>query len=268
MVRNVIAGMVLVLVTACSHRGPEPSTESAAPRNDPPHVVTRVEPRPGTLSVPDGLRLPSVPSVKAAPSWTDRLATMTADERKQLESLNAKYYGMLEFDSAEEQKALVAAGVPMPEEWLAASRLSDAELARLANARSAKGSLFFADRQLDRFVEAKQRLEGTGVDSDFDSAVINSRAQSMVFASQALAITRSPFAAYLYGRIGERTFGEQEYTAAAIAVAMALGDDRARGLARQFEEQRKWGHAPPLSYQGTSAIESMMWREVHRYRPL
>ena len=56
--------------------------------------------------------------------------------------------------------------------------------------------------------------------------------------------------------------------AAGIAVAWALGDERAQDLAQAFQERRQWHKAPPLEFGSVAAIESMMWRDVHRYRPL
>ena len=156
----------------------------------------------------------------------------------------------------------------MPEEWLAAAAMSDDELARLAKAKSAKGSMFYANRELDRFLEAQQRLEGKGIDVALHPDVMNSKAEAFVYASQALAITRSPFAAYLYGAVGARMYNEAEYIPASISVARALGDERAGPLAHQFLEARKISGAPPLNVESIMIIETMMWREVHRYRPL
>src|SRR3546814_11049590 len=126
--------------------------------------------------------------------------------------------------------------------------MSDEELASLADARSPKASLFFADRQLDKFMDAQQRLEGSGIDPDFHSDVINSRAQALVYAGQALALTRSPFAAYLYGRLSEKLFGGPEYPAAAISVAGALGGDRARVHAHALGEASNRPHTPPPTF--------------------
>ena len=267
MVRRLLALAMFVALAGCQADPPPAGKPSKA--NEPAAKAVRPVPaREGELKLPDGMRLPSVQYVEAAQSWNDRLATLTTSERAHLESLNFRYYGTLEFNSPEEQRKLLAAGVPMPEEWLAASRMSDEELASLADARSPKASLFFADRQLDKFIDAQQRLEGSGIDPDFHSDVINSRAQALVYAGQALALTRSPFAAYLYGSLSEKLYGGQEYTAAAISVAGALGDERARVYAHELVEQRRLHQAPPLNFESIATIEKTMWRYVHRYRPL
>lgn len=266
MVRKLLAVIALASVVAC-HSDKQSTTQAELPRPTVSSVKPEVH-RSGELALPDRMRLPSVRYVKAARSWNDRLATLTSSERSRLESLNARYYGLLEFDSAEEQKAMIDAGVPMPEEWLAASSMSDEELATLANARSPKGSMLFADRQLDRFVEAKQRLAEAGIETDFDSDVINSRAQALVYAGQALALTRRPFAAYMYGSIGESLFGEPEYKAAALSVALALGDLQASDYVHEYMAYRKLVQAPPLNFGSVASIEAVMWLHVHRYRPL
>ena len=156
-------------------------------------------------------------------------------------------------------------GVPIE---LVETKLSDEELKRLATANSPKGSMFFANRQLDRYFDAMTRLEGLGSEREFDSSVINSKTQAMVYAGNALALMRTPFAAYLYGSIFARIFGGPEYMAAAISVADALGDDRAQELASGYDQRVKWGTSPPLELGSLAAIESTMWLEIHRYRPL
>lgn len=272
MVRMVMAGLVLAVLSGCGLQDDAQSSEGRKEATSdfakPQQQRQGQASHPGELVVPAGLRLSSLSYVKAARSWTDRLATLTIPERKKLESLNARYHGALEFNDAEEQRKLIAAGVPMPEEWLAASRMSDGELERLAKARSPKGSMFFADRQLDRYLEARQRLEGTGIDVALHPDVLNSQAQAFVYANQALALTRSPFAAYLYGAVGARIYGDPAYLAAGISVAGALGDKRAGAIAHQFVQQQQAANAPPLSFESVASIETMMWREVHRYRPL
>ncbi len=268
MVRRMLALVFAALVAGgCSGQAeqalpvPEASLAKPTPIQRPAH-------RTGEILLPDRWRLPTMPYVKVAQSWDDRLSTLTGPDRAMLESLNARYYGMLAFDSPEEQEALIAAGVPMAEEWLAAEKMSDEELERLASANSPKGTMFFANRQLDRYLDAMNRLEGMGSARDFDSSVINSKTQAMVYAGNALALTRSPFAAYLYGSVFARIYGGPEYMAAAITVARALGDRRAQDLASGFDQRVEWGTSPPLRLGLLASIESTMWLEVHRYRPL
>lgn len=268
MVRGILACLVFVLgLGSCSTE-----TGNAAPSSGetiaPASVAQPADDHAGEIRLPDRWRLPAVPYVKAARSWNDRLSTLSGADRSKLESLNARYYGMLEFDSQEEQAKLIAAGVPMPEEWLAAEKMSDETLAVLATANSPKGSMFFANRQLDRYLDAMQRLEGMGSDRDFDSAVINSKTQAMVYAGNALALTRSPFAAYLYGSVFARIYGGPEYMAAAISVAGALGDRRSQELATGYDQRVEWGSSPPLRLGSLAPIEATMWLEIHRYRPL
>jgi hypothetical protein len=263
-----VVPLVVSLLAGCGAKGE--GADLASKSSQPREVVAprRVAPHPGQIKLPDRLSFPSVDYVKVAPSWNDRLATFTTEEKARLESLNARYYGMLEFHSAEEQKKLIETGFPMPEEWLAAAAMSDEQLQQLADAQSPKGSLFFANRKLDRFLEAKQSLLDSGHYSDLDRSVVNPRTQAMVYAGNALALTRSPFAAYLYGSVFANMYGDPEFTAAGISVAGALGDMRAWDYSRTFLDSLHWSHAPPLEFGSIAATEASMWMDVHRYRPL
>jgi hypothetical protein len=263
-----MALLVVLLLGGCGAQDESVDPKLTMSRPTSAMAARRDAAQPGQIKLPDRLRFPSVDYVKSAPSWNDRLATFTTAEKARLESLNARYYGMLEFHSAEEQRKLIEAGFPMPEEWLAAAAMSDQELKQLADAQSPKGSLFFADRELDRFLENKQRMLDNGHYNDMDKSIIDSQAQAMLYAGNALSLTRSPFAAYLYGSVFGNLFGDAEYTAAAISVARALGDPRATEYTDVFTQQLRWGKAPPLEFGTLSAIETSMWMDVHRYRPL
>ena len=260
-----IALMSLAFSGCNSHEPDAPAVAAPAPKAV--AAVQRPEASRG-IRIPDRLRFPHVQSVHKAQSWDDRLATLTNAEKQRLESLNARYYGMLEFHSPEEQKKLIEAGYPMPEEWLAADAMSDEDLADLAKAMSPKGSMFYADRELDRFIEARQRLIDSGAYNDMDRAVVNPKIEAMISAGNALALTRSPFAAYLYGSINAELFHDPAYTAAAISVAWSLGDERAQEFARLYSMRLHLRHVEPLSLGQLAATESLLWQNVHRYRPL
>lgn len=262
-----LAAMVCVVAGGCTRETEEDATPLVA------KVAAHIKSAPGNvhageLSLPGGFALPSVDHVKQATTWQDRLSTLTHSERQRMESLNQRYYGMLEFNSEEEQRKLVALGFPMPEEWLAADAMSDAELARLAKANSPKGAIFYANRQLDKFIASKQRLTEEGRYGDLDPSVFDPKVEALVYAGKALALTRSPFAAYLYGSVHAAMFNDRESTAAAISVARSLGDPRSSSLAQALSQRQRSGEVPPLDFVALSAIEAGMWSQVHRYRPL
>jgi hypothetical protein len=255
-----------LLASGCNAERDEVGTARAAPAAHLDKAIRDI--RPGELKLPDRLRFSAVDRVRVAQSWEERLSTLTVAQQARLESLNVRYYGSLEFDSPEEQRKLVEAGFPMPEEWLAAEEMSDGELATLAKAQNPKGALFYANRELDRFIETKQQLLDAGAFNDLDKSVMHPKVEAMVYASNALALTRSPFAAYLYGSVNANMFGDPEYTAAAISVAWSLGDSRASDFAKAFSGQLRASNSPPLTLEGLASAESLMWRQVHRYRPL
>jgi len=255
-----------LLVAGCGSDGAGKPATSSKPMQA---AVTRPETvRSGALSLPSAFRLPGVESVREADSWSARLATLTNAERARLEAINARYFGMLAFASAEQQQSLVKAGFPMPEEWLAADAMRDEELARLAKARSPKGAMFYADRQLDRYIEARQRMADKGGVRDVDRSLMHPKVDAMLYAGEALALSRSPFAAYMYGSINAQLFDDPAYTAAAISVAWALGDVRGQVLSRQFAESMRIAGEGKPDLGNMMAAERLMWRHVHRYRPL
>ena len=120
-----------LLAGGCNAERDEIGAARAAPAPVPHKTTSNI--RPGELKLPDRLRFSAVDRVRMAQSWDARLSTLTIAQQARLESLNVRYYGSLEFNSPEEQRKLIEAGFPMPEEWLAAEAMSDEELATLAS---------------------------------------------------------------------------------------------------------------------------------------
>lgn len=186
------------------------------------------------VNIPLDFQFRGVANVESASSWSQRVAKYPEDERKYLEDVNGRYYGALDFSSNEEQRRLVQQGFPMPEEWLAARDLPDAELERLAMSGSAKAQMFFIDRVSERIGPV---LAVRGLDqSPADKAIYHQFVQASTMAGMLIRNTGSPFAAYLHGRLlSSGTSGHQmEPIAASFQVARELGDLRADAFQSAF----------------------------------
>lgn len=186
------------------------------------------------IEVPRNLRFQGQVNTAHSSSWNARLAELSMRDRDYLSDMNDKYYGSLEFDSAAEQQRLATQGFPTPEEWLAVRDIPDIELERLAKTGNTKARMFQVDRVSDRVapVLAERGLRNTPEDKELFRLLTD----AMQMAESLLRETRSPFSAYLAGRIFSA--GSQgnrpEPLVAAFLLAQDFGDSRADGFRIHF----------------------------------
>lgn len=208
------------------------------------------------IEIPTALQFPGISSVESASSWSARVAKMSATDQAYLAQISERYFGSIEFLDESEQQRLIRQGFPMPEEWLAARNVPDAELERLAKTGNLKAQMFQTDRVSERIapVVAVHGLD----DSPAGKELFRQFVETDVMAGNLLRNSQSPFAAYLYGRF--RTSGTQgnqpEFMAAAFEFAKDLGDQRAEGYRRVFFEQHPGLNAElvMLGYSGMKII--------------
>ncbi len=202
-----------------------------------PAAVTRAVGQGLWIEAPAAIRYPGQVSLEAAASWDARLATLPERDRAYLETINGRYYGALVFANEQEQRELIALGFPMPEEWLAARDTPDAELERLATGGNRKARMFHIDRVSERVapVLTVRGFENTPDDQELFRQFVG--ATAMV--ANLLHDTRSPFVAYLAGRVvSSGTLGGQpEAIAASFQLARELGDPRADSFRDAFLDQ-------------------------------
>ncbi len=163
-----------------------------------------------------------------------------------MRGLNDRYAGALAFDSTEEQQKLVQQGFPMPEEWLAAQRMPDAELEALANEGNIKAQMINIDRVSSQI--GAVRATGRGLTtSQPDMALFNRVTAANTTVLELMRRTKSPFAAYLDGQINSAMSqgNPAESMASAIMLAGDLGDRRADSLLTTYM------HAHPGMNAGT-----------------
>lgn len=208
------------------------------------------------IEIPSALQFPGISSVESASSWRARVAEMSATDRAYLNQISERYFGSVEFLDEAEQRRLIHQGFPMPEEWLAARNVPDAELEKLAKTGNLKAQMFQTDRVSERIapIVAVQGLD----DSPAGKELFRQFVETDVMAGNLLRNSQSPFAAYLYGRF--RTSGSQgnqpEFMAAAFEFAKDLGDQRADSYRRVFFEQHPGLNAElvMLSYSGMKIV--------------
>lgn len=178
-------------------------------------------------------RIPGIASFQKSNSWEDRLSLTSPDSQRYLREINEKYYGSLEFSSVEEQELLIRQGFPSAEEWLFARDMPETKLEAAAEAGNWKAQLLYADWLASRF-NAEQVSNSTG----FDQKQMKLKLDAVKYASLALRGTKSPFSAYLYGSVAEKTSGNPEMAAAAMLLARELGDTRADQLSLAVAKRR------------------------------
>lgn len=220
-------------VPSASHLTPEPL---APPDPDSDSVPMRATADPLWITVPVALRFPGVASVQTAPSWEARMAALPPLDQAYLEQVRERYLGTLAFRDEAEQREFVRQGFPMPEEWLAARDLPTAELERLADAGNVKARMFYIDRVSQEIGPRLARGDGLEVSRPADRALLSRIGRASAMSSDLLRTTRSPFAAYVIGRLNSATqFGNPpEPFAAAFLLADARGHRRALELQKSF----------------------------------
>lgn len=190
------------------------------------------------VALPVQLQLPGLANVEAARSWNERIAQFPAADKAFLADVNKRYFGSLEFQSEEEQRRLIQQGFPMPEEWLAARNLLDTELERLAQEGNLTAQMFWINRVGEKIGPILGAGEGLG-NSPADKELFRRFTEARLMADDLLRSTKSPFAAYLSGRIASAgSFGNPPgLVAGSFQLAKELGDDRADDYMRRFSEE-------------------------------
>ena len=126
----------------------------------------------------------------------------------------------------------------MPEEWLAARDLSDSQLEALAKVGDKKAQMFFIDRASNEI--SPILASGKGLDSSpQDTALFNKVTTASTMAMLMLESTKSPFAAYMNGRLltAMTQYNPPEVMASRIMLAGDLGDPHAKALQDAYLQQ-------------------------------
>lgn len=211
------------------------------------------------IVLPANFALPGLSKLPAANSWDEALSRLSEADRGYVAQKNSQYFDTLRFADTQTQRRLAAQGFPMPEEWLAARAMSDAELERLADGGNRKARIMLIDRAIEL---AAPILRERGFDLKSDERALFTRfnlasAQATVLLNE----TRSPFAAYQYA--ATLSYGGQgqmaEIGAASFTLAEELGDVRADALRRAYFERHRGLDAETV-LAGYSTLKSALGR--------
>lgn len=237
--------LLLSIVTVAGCR--QPSQQRSSESSPTEKAAAKVPRSPAA----DGLSAASLAGPPAAirgTSWSEQLGSVPEGERAALMALNERYFGALSFSSPEEQAKLVALGFPTVGEWLAASRMSDEELGKLAKEGSAKAKVLYADRAITNLEKLKSVPSALAATPDHERRLIEASAMSTYFADQALEASKSAFSAYVLGQQRATLYGSTEPLFAALMIGRQLGDQRATSLAASLPASRLDGSAIVVMY--------------------
>lgn len=101
----------------------------------------------GLATVPARLQLPGVSQVRTAPSFDEWLVQFPSDQQAKISAFNKAHFGVYRVNSREQVAWMAANGYPMPEDIMAAERLADRDLFKLANRGNDKAAFLLAERQ-------------------------------------------------------------------------------------------------------------------------
>lgn len=198
-----------------------------------------------------------------AMSWDAFVSGVSRSERAYLEGVSKRYFEALKFETAEGRSELIRQGTPLPEEWLAAQDVSDADLRTMADKNDQKAGIFLVDRLLTRMatitkqagastylevVNALPEAERPAIDKDRREAMDRSASQ--------FAANPTPFTAYQFGLGFSVGTGSTAGIPAAMTVAGELGDPRAAKLLADYSAMHP-DENPKLVATVTSAMRAL-----------
>jgi hypothetical protein len=135
---------------------PTASLEPSTPTNNASKVQDdRIAIVGGAVTIPPRFQLPGVRRAKLAESLDAWLAEFPADAAL-LKEFSAAHFGVYKVNSSAQVAWMATQGYPMPEDVIAASTMSNADLRQLADAGNAKAALMLYERNVS---DVKSKME-------------------------------------------------------------------------------------------------------------
>ena len=248
----VLAAVALVGLLLYSWRGGQASTPAPAVRSDssgaPSISTAAVQPSasPGnhdqvdaeipfsdTAAIPPRYQLPGITHARTADSFDAWMEQFPPDDRKRIEAFADRYYGVYEIASAKQIAWMAQVGYPMPEDLIAAAKMTDAELQDLASKGNTKAKILWSDRQLTAAVDKLKQLDPNSPEAN--------DARSSTFSSLVSVLNSdTPFKGYLEAADGLYLQRDADtgvaYITAGLLHAASLGDTRAADVLSDYAD--------------------------------
>ena len=221
------AVLAAIVLGACSaEKGPQAlQGHPVSERSSPAPIASMNSPKP--------LEFRANISIQRYPDWDTAVLSQAPVDQEVLREVRSRLGDVAVFHSQQEQAELMRMGFPMPEEWLAASRMPDDELKRLADTGNTKAQMFHADRLSRRLAALQHARSNNALPSGItEQQLVAMTGESLAAAAKLMRSTRSPFAAYLYGHALSAAAPNtpKEPIVAACFAARDRGDVRANAL--------------------------------------
>jgi hypothetical protein len=145
----------------------QPTTQT--PRSSAPALAAKPNVLPdGMVSIPARFQLPGVSVAKSGVNSKDWLAQFPADQQAKISAFNKRHFGLYQVNSREQVAWMAENGYPIPEDVIAAEKLSDADLRELAKQGNDKAGFMLRERTLDAIRSKLDEYHAQGrTDADF-----------------------------------------------------------------------------------------------------
>jgi hypothetical protein len=211
----------------------------------------------GMAAVPIRFQLANVGRVRTAPSFQEWLAQFPSDQQAKIAAFNKAHFGVYRVNSREQVAWMAENGYPMPEDIMAADRLADRDLLKLANQGNDKAAFLLAERQNKELVDFL--AEGGKRSAYFGGAEGRNRLNEQMTIDQLVEQSNSPYKGYLQASeaISGLYAGERDpqdvidaHVIAGLTWAEQLGDLRAGNFVADYA----MGNPQRMTILGTASI--------------
>lgn len=211
----------------------------------------------GTAAVPIRFQLANIGRVRTAPSFQEWLDQFPPDQRSKITAFNKAHFGVYQVNSREQVAWMAENGYPMPEDIVAADRLADRDLLKLANQGNDKAAFLLAERQNEELVAFLAK--GGTKNTYFDGAEGRNRLNEKITIDQLVKQSNSPYKGYIQSSkaisglyMGEGQDVTDAYVIAGLIWAEQLGDTRAGNFVTDYAI----GNPQRVTILGTASIVS------------
>lgn len=229
---------------------PQKSLPQNPQASAPAQVAKQIVLLDGTVSIPARFQLPGVQVAKSGVNSKDWLAQFPADQQAKISAFNRNHFGLYQVNSREQVAWMAENGYPMPEDVIAAEKLSDADLRGLARQGNDKAGFLLRERNLATIKAKLDEYRAQGrADSDFwaNDPAAQQLTMDEIATTELLQQSHSPFKGYVKAMGNGREdnqLAKDVDVIAGLEWAQRLGDFRAAQFLSSY-------------VQGNSSLEAM-----------